>query len=590
MAETFPQPEARQSLPPPRSMPYPPKRQKITGRAFYEGLGSPNYVLAPMVDQSEFAWRLLTRSFLPQSQRSSILAYTPMLHARLFKGTQTFRDHHFQPLRTGLPSSSLPSSGEQEQLQQTPYLDGHPLHDRPLIVQFCANDPHDLLQAAQHVSPHCDGVDLNLGCPQGIARKGHYGSFLQESPSLIHSMVSTLAENLDVPVTAKMRILDTKEDTLRYARLLLDAGASWIAVHGRRREQKGHETGLADWSVIRYLREILPKETVIFANGNVLGCHDLDKCLEVTGADGVMSAEGNLCDPGIFAGEEGRSLGLQTGEYWIGKNGKGGWRMDAVMRRYLDILYTYVLEKPPPARQPLFILESTHQTPRPEADPSQSMQPPTTSPSPNPPNEQGNRSGEPPSPKRRKTASRPTSPNLLAIQPHLFHLLRPLLSTHTHIRDLLARTRPGDMPAYENILSMIEDVTKQGLLEYEIEPSKFEDVCSLEKASGDGKDDEESSSQAVRECKRPWWICQSYVRPLPKEALEKGSLQVGKKARKKIKAEQAAQEGKEPLRDVAIVEGEAGGRIGQLDGSREDRDERDGVPRQEVAKEAMVCG
>ncbi|KAL8704759.1 MAG: hypothetical protein Q9201_002106 [Fulgogasparrea decipioides] len=579
-------------------MPYPPKRQKVTGRAFYESLGSPKYVLAPMVDQSEFAWRLLTRSFLPPSQRSSMLTYTPMLHARLFKETQTFRDHHFQPLRASLPSSSSPPSsptpssaiGQQEQLQQTAYLDGHPHHDRPLIVQFCANDPQDLLQAAQHVFPHCDAVDLNLGCPQGIARKGHYGSFLQESPNLIHSMISTLAENLDVPVTAKMRILDTREDTLRYARLLLDAGASWIAVHGRRREQKGHETGLADWSVIRYLRENLPKETVIFANGNVLTYQDLDKCLEVTGADAVMSAEGNLCDPGIFADEEGRSLGLQSGEYWIGKNGKGGWRMDAVMRRYLDILYNYVLEKPPPARQPLFIRHSTHQTPCPKADPLQSTQPPSMSPSPNSPNEQENRNGEPPPPKRRKTASRPTSPNLLAVQPHLFHLLRPLLSTHTHIRDLLARTRPGDMSAYENILSMIEDVTKQGLLDYEVDPSKF-DVGDDREDIGKGEvDEEESSSQAVRECKRPWWICQSYVRPLPKEALEKGSLQVGKKARKKMKAEQAERQNREQLHDVAVVEGEAGGRIGQMDGRREDRDERDGIPRQEVAKEAMVCG
>ena len=46
--------------------------------AFWAGLGAPTRVCAPMVAQSELAFRLLTKA------HGAELAYTPMLHARQF--------------------------------------------------------------------------------------------------------------------------------------------------------------------------------------------------------------------------------------------------------------------------------------------------------------------------------------------------------------------------------------------------------------------------------------------------------------------------------------------------------------------------
>lgn len=245
-------------------------KPKLQGRDLYEAIGRPKTIVAPMVDQSELAWRILSR------RHGADLCYTPMLHARLFGESAQYRKDNF---------------GDD---------DGDPKFDRPLIVQFCANDPDELLRAAKHVVGRCDAVDLNLGCPQGIARKGHYGAFLMEDWDLIYRLINKLHTELEIPVTAKIRIFDDREKSLAYAKHVLSAGAQFLTVHGRTREMKGQKTGLADWSVIKYIRDNIPPETVMFANGNILYQEDINRCIEATGTDAIMSAEGNLYNPAVF--------------------------------------------------------------------------------------------------------------------------------------------------------------------------------------------------------------------------------------------------------------------------------------------------
>jgi tRNA-dihydrouridine synthase 1 len=256
--------------------------------------------------------------------------------------------------------------------------------------------------------------------------------------------------------------------------------------------------------------------------------------------------------------------------------------MDAVMRRYMDIIHKYALGQQPPARKPLWMPGD------PEVPPQQQQTPEAEDEGP-PKKKQKQMS------KAEKKKEKTQNPNLTAMQAHLFHLLRPLVAEHHNVRDALARSRTGDIDAFENVLTLVENAVKQGIMAYESQPTP--DTNSTPASSESAPTDPyESSLATVARCKRPYWVCQPYVRPLPKEAIEKGSMTVSKKERKRLEEEAARDKkeneavGLEPGGRVEKTVAETGKSLGnesleQSEGKSEK--ENDVV---EEPKEGVVCG
>lgn len=245
-----------------------------------------------MVDQSELAWRILSR------RHGADLVYTPMIHSKMYMEHKKARIGFFDKATGEEGCAKFELLKAEKGKGREEVADVGVDTDRPLFAQFCGNDPDTLLAAAKSIQQHCDAVDLNLGCPQGIAKRGNYGAFLQSDWHLIFRLINTLHIELKVPVTAKMRVFTDLDRTVAYARMLERAGAQIITVHGRTREMKGQLSGLADWDKIRAVKEAV--KVPVFANGNILFRQDVTRALERTGADGVMSAEGNLYNPCVF--------------------------------------------------------------------------------------------------------------------------------------------------------------------------------------------------------------------------------------------------------------------------------------------------
>ena len=166
----------------------------------------------------------------------------------------------------------------------------------PIGVQLFDHRPGSMADAARRAeAAGAYLIDINMGCPvRKIARKGG-GSGLIQDPDLARRIVSAVADAVQIPVTVKTRLgwCGSDADPVKWCRQLEDAGAQLLTLHGRTREQRFK--GNADWGSIAAVKQALT--IPLIANGDIKNPNDALRCLQQTGAAGVMVGRGTMGAP-----------------------------------------------------------------------------------------------------------------------------------------------------------------------------------------------------------------------------------------------------------------------------------------------------
>ena len=170
----------------------------------------------------------------------------------------------------------------------------------PFIPQIFGGDPGDMATAAAMLAPAADVIDLNFGCPAPKVTNICAGAALMGEPDRLVSMVETIVDRVDVPVTAKMRLGtggSRANNSTEICQRLEDVGAQRLCIHGRTLKQR--YSGEADWTSIK--EAVGEVEVPVVANGDVVDAASAAACLGHTGASGLMIGRGAIGRPTVFS-------------------------------------------------------------------------------------------------------------------------------------------------------------------------------------------------------------------------------------------------------------------------------------------------
>ncbi|MBI2637100.1 MAG: tRNA-dihydrouridine synthase [Parcubacteria group bacterium] len=240
---------------------------------FWEKLPKPFFVLAPMADVTDAAFRRLIAKYgKPHAMWTEFVS-----------------------------ADGLLSAGHDTVVKDLAYDES----ERPIVAQLFTSKPGVMEKAAAMIqSMGFDGFDINMGCPDRAVEKQGCGAALMKDHKLAQELIAAAKQGApNLPISVKTRIGYKKNELDAWLPALLEAEPAAVAFHWRTRSELSDSP--ARWELARdavAMRDEMKSKTLIVGNGDVLSLEDAQRKADETGVDGVMVGKGIFGNPWFFSG------------------------------------------------------------------------------------------------------------------------------------------------------------------------------------------------------------------------------------------------------------------------------------------------